>query len=335
MKQPTIIFLGLFFSFMNIVFSMELKKANPPLWPLLPILEYDRDTNSVFFADPTSIITCHGDITRITNIYTGEETASFSHKEYVLAACLGPENLIAISIQHQSAESKRQAEETYPFDNYLFDGLTGKEIHSESSNRIISPNHFDSKKELLATLTPDSTCDILNIKKNRTIVSFDSEAIHDMCFHPRKKILAMTTLKHDLEVYDIAESENCLFLESFENPLHSMCFNHTGELLAVASDNQIDIINLKNPQLKNIITSLKGNPISLCFDPTGMFLAALFDKKLHIFEIKTTFKEVFSADHNCTSGAGIQCFDPSGKLLVVGCNRKVNIYSLLKSVNQK
>ena len=334
MKQTALIFLGLFFSFTNIVFCMEPKENNSLIWSPSCTVEYDRDINSVFFADPTSIITCHGDITRITDIHTREETASLSHKEYVLASCLGPENLIAISVQHQEPESKSKAVEPYPFDNYIFDRLTGKEINSWFSSRIISPNHFDSKKELLATLTPDFDCNVFNIKKNITIASFDSGAIHDMCFHPRKKILAMITLEHDLEVYDITESENPLFLESFENPLHSMCFNHTGELLAVASDNQIDIINLKNPTLKNIITSLKGNPISLCFDPTGMFLAALFDKKLHIFDVQTTFDEVFSIDHNCTSGAGIHCFDPSGKLLVIGCNRKVYIYKL-RSNNQK
>lgn len=324
MKYTNIMFAGLCSSLISITFCAEPKK---PSWSLYKTFEHTQAVNSAYPMKHNAdefIITCSENATRAFKINSAEGMTPFSYGEYAYSSCaIGSQDLLAVSLKDDN--------KTHFFVS------PGKKIASFFSNRVVSPNHFDSTGELIATADSEEVT-IFNIRNQKYVASFGPGGINDMCFHPTRKILAAVTgLQPDvacLYIFDFEDQEKVVDIE-FNEALYSTSINNTGKLLAVGKTNSIDIFNTEQQTVEKTISSLKGNVSSLCFDPSGKFLAALCDKKLHIFDLETT-QEVFVIAHsdNPFVTVQIQCFNQDGTLLVVRCGNKVDVYKL-ESPDQK
>ena len=323
MKYTNIVSVGLLLSLANITFCAEQK----PSWSLYKTLNHTEPVNSAYPVKHEAnefIITCSGNATRAFRIGSDERVAPFSCGEYAYSSCAArSRNFLAVSLKDDNKTH--------------FFVAPGTEIASFFSNRVVSPNHFDSTEEFIATADSEEI-KIFNIKNQKCVASFGPGSINDMSFHPTRKILAaVTPLQPDgaqLYIFNFENQEEVVAIE-FNEALYSTSINSTGKLLAVGKANSIDIFNSEQQTVEKTISSLNGNVSSLRFDPTGKFLAALCNEKLHIFDLETT-KELFVTNHsdNPLVTVQIQCFNHDGTLLVVRCGNKVEIYKL-NSPDQK
>lgn len=296
-------------------------------WYLDKTFMHNGPVNSVCF-NPAgdSLATGSNDgLAQIFNIQSGKKTSSFSHKSMLAKLLWSPNEVRSVCFDSSGtllATGNREGV------SKVFNIKSNKTIFSSPYDQSVNSVCFNPSQTLLATGHIDGKTRTYDIKSGKEITCFNHlnrphspcYSVNSVCYDPSGKYLVAAT-DEKIQFLHI-ESNNMTPSCAYNTKANCVCFNASGDLLAVAesSSRKAFVFNIKSEETIFIIELAKNGyncfAHSICFDPSEETIAlGCGDGKARMVNIKST-TEIISCEHN--GSVSSICFDSSGKLFATG-----------------